>query len=81
MGRLSGHPHIVTVHDVGEDEGQPYIVSEYMRGGDVEALLADAAECRVHVNQPRSVRAAGRPAVRSGTCAGDQPPRAPMPGR
>ncbi len=41
MGRLSGHPHIVTIYDVGETDvpgetgGQPYIVSEYMAGGDV----------------------------------------------
>ena len=42
MGRLSGHPHIVTIYDVGEEDGQPYIVSEYMAGGDVEALIAAA---------------------------------------
>ena len=42
MGRLSGHPHIVTIYDVGEEDGQPYIVSEYMAGGDVEALIAEA---------------------------------------
>jgi hypothetical protein len=48
MGRLSGHPHIVTIYDVGETAvlgetgGQPYIVSEYMAGGDVEALIGEA---------------------------------------
>ena len=40
MGCLSGYPHTATVHDVGEDEGQPYIVSECMVGADVEALIA-----------------------------------------
>jgi serine/threonine protein kinase len=30
MGRLGDHPHIVTVHDVGEEAGQPYIVSQYI---------------------------------------------------
>ena len=38
MGRLGDHPHIVTIHDVGDDHGQPYIVSQYMAGGAVDAL-------------------------------------------
>lgn len=32
MGRLGDHPHIVTIHDIGEEDGQPYIVSQYMAG-------------------------------------------------
>ena len=42
MGRLGTHPHVVTVFDRGEHEGQQYIVSELMGGGDVEGLLEDA---------------------------------------
>ena len=38
MGRLGDHPHIVTIHDVGDEAGQPYIVSQYMAGGAVDAL-------------------------------------------
>ena len=38
MGKLGDHPHIVTIHDVGDDQGQPYIVSQYMAGGAVDAL-------------------------------------------
>jgi len=43
MGRLGDHPHIVTIHDVGDDGGpggqrRPYIVSQYMAGGAVDAL-------------------------------------------
>ncbi len=34
MGRLGSHPHIVTVFDLGEHEGQPYMVTELM-GGEV----------------------------------------------
>ena len=25
MGRLGSHPHIVTVYDIGEENGQPYL--------------------------------------------------------
>jgi serine/threonine protein kinase len=42
MGRLGDHPHIVNVYDVGEEQGQPYIVSQYMAGGSVENLLERA---------------------------------------
>ena len=42
MGRLGAHPHIVTVFDLGDHEGQPYIVSELMGGGAVEGLIEDA---------------------------------------
>jgi serine/threonine-protein kinase len=33
--RLSTHPHVVTVFDVGEHDGRPYIVMEYLEGGSV----------------------------------------------
>ena len=42
MGRLVSHPHIVSVFDMGEENGQPYIVTEYMEGGDVETHMDDA---------------------------------------
>jgi hypothetical protein len=38
IGALSGHPNIVTVHDVGNtDDGRPYIMMEYL----AEGSLAD----------------------------------------
>jgi tetratricopeptide (TPR) repeat protein len=43
MGRLGAHPHIVSIFDLGEHEGQPYVVTELMSGGDVEGLLERAA--------------------------------------
>jgi hypothetical protein len=39
MAQLGGHPHIVTVYDVGEEDDRPYIVSQYMDGGSVSDLL------------------------------------------
>jgi class 3 adenylate cyclase/tetratricopeptide (TPR) repeat protein len=40
MRRLGDHPHVVSVYDSGEDDGNPYMVSQYMAGGDVAGLLA-----------------------------------------
>ncbi len=47
MGRLGDHPHIVAVYDIGEEHGQPYLVSQLMSGGDVEALIEKAENHRV----------------------------------
>jgi serine/threonine protein kinase/tetratricopeptide (TPR) repeat protein len=46
MGHLGAHPHIVTVFDLGEEDGQPFIVTELMGGGDVEGLIEKAPEHR-----------------------------------
>jgi tetratricopeptide (TPR) repeat protein len=46
MGRLGAHPHIVSVYDLGEESGQPYMVTELMGGGDVEGLIEKAPEHR-----------------------------------
>src|SRR4051794_15715885 len=42
MRKLGDHPQVVPVLDTGEDAGNPFIVSSYMPGGDVESLLAAA---------------------------------------
>lgn len=33
------HPHIAAIHDVGEDEGTPYIVEEYLEGSTLRHAL------------------------------------------
>src|SRR3954447_15790062 len=37
--RLSGHPNAVTIYDVGECDGRPYIVMEYLERGSLEQRL------------------------------------------
>lgn len=37
------HPHIVDVYDVGEHEGTPYIVMEYVRGETLRRIIDDEA--------------------------------------
>src|SRR5436190_1427732 len=37
--RLSGEPHIVTIFDVGEHAGRPFIVMEYLSGGSLEQRI------------------------------------------
>jgi class 3 adenylate cyclase len=56
MGRLRDHVHVVSVYDVGEEAGVPYIVSEYLSGGSVASLLASIPDHRLDVD--RAVRIA-----------------------
>ncbi len=51
MGRLGSHSHIVTVFDLGEESGQPYMVTELMGGGDVEGVIEDAEDHRLPLEQ------------------------------
>jgi class 3 adenylate cyclase len=55
MRKLGDHPHVVPVLDTGEDDGNPFIVSRYMPGGDVQGLLAAAGG---HLEVSRAVEIA-----------------------
>ncbi len=33
------HPNIVTIYDLGEDQGRPYIAMEYLEGTDLEQII------------------------------------------
>jgi tetratricopeptide (TPR) repeat protein len=54
MGRLGDHPNIVTVHDMGEHEGKPYIVQAVM-ASDVEELIEKAVEHKLPIEQVISI--------------------------
>ena len=56
MRKLGDHPQVVPVLDTGEDDGNPFIVSRYMPGGDVEGLLA-AAGGRLEVERAVEIAA------------------------
>jgi hypothetical protein len=47
MGKLGDHPHIVPVYDIGDESGEPYLVTQLMGGGDVEGLIEKAADHRL----------------------------------
>ncbi len=42
MARLGAQAHIVTIFDIGEHEGRPFMVCEYMGGGDLHQALRGA---------------------------------------
>ena len=41
MARLD-HPNIVTVHDIGDEDGRPDLVCQYIAGGDLRQAMRDA---------------------------------------
>jgi tetratricopeptide (TPR) repeat protein/predicted Ser/Thr protein kinase len=45
------HPNIVTVHDAGEFEGQPYIVMEYVEGVTLNEYEADGLEDIIEITR------------------------------
>jgi tetratricopeptide (TPR) repeat protein len=55
MGRLGDHPNIMTIHDLGDYEGQPYIVIPVMPGGDVEGLIEKATEHRLPLDKAMDI--------------------------
>jgi len=57
MGRLGSHPHIVTVHDIGDEDRQPYIIQEFMEGGSVQDIVDQAPDHRLPIDQSLQIAA------------------------
>src|SRR4051812_28981324 len=57
MARLGDHPHVVTVHDIGEENGDPYIVSQFMAGGSLDELLEKQPDRRLDVETTLQIAA------------------------
>jgi tRNA A-37 threonylcarbamoyl transferase component Bud32 len=51
VAKLS-HPHIVPLHDFGEDQGWAYIVMEYIAGGTVREQLVRAEQAYARLSLP-----------------------------
>ena len=51
MARLGDNPNIMPIFDLGEENGQPYMVGPLMGGGDVEALIEDAEDGRLSLEE------------------------------
>ena len=56
MGRLGDHPNVVPVYDIGEEDGTPFLVTQFMGGGDLEGLIAGSPERRLPL--PDAIRIA-----------------------
>jgi eukaryotic-like serine/threonine-protein kinase len=57
VARLGSHRHIVTVLASGQDGERPYVVSEYMPGGNLRDLLDANSEGRLEVDRALAVAA------------------------
>ena len=51
MGRLGDYPHVLSIHDLEDESGQPYMVLPLMPGGDVATLLETAEDHRLTLDQ------------------------------
>jgi tRNA A-37 threonylcarbamoyl transferase component Bud32 len=58
LARLDEHPNVVRVYDIGEEDGNPFIVTQYVRGGSVADVLF---ACRpAQIKLPEAIRIAAQ---------------------
>ena len=58
LARLGGHPHLVTIHDIGDEQGQPFSVMEYTAGGSVADAVSEAEEHRLPLERTLEIATA-----------------------
>ncbi|HEY4712590.1 MAG TPA: serine/threonine-protein kinase, partial [Dehalococcoidia bacterium] len=51
MGKLGDHPNIVSIYEMSDEHGQPYIVLPLMAGGDVDGLIEKAPDHRLPLDK------------------------------
>src|SRR5688572_12910911 len=54
MARLDEHPNVVSVYDIGEEDGNPFIVTQYVRGGSVADVLCACKPAPLQI--PEAIR-------------------------
>lgn len=57
IAQMGGHPNIVAVFDLGEHDGQPFMVMELMKGGDLDAMLQAISDHILPIDQAVSIAA------------------------
>lgn len=57
MAWLGDHPNVVTIYDLGDENDQIYIVSQFMDGGDVAATLDAAPDERLSPDRALEITA------------------------
>jgi hypothetical protein len=55
MARLGDHPNVVSIHDVGTEDGTTYIVAQYVRGGSLADLMRTLPRRRMGVARALAV--------------------------
>jgi tRNA A-37 threonylcarbamoyl transferase component Bud32 len=58
LARLEEHPNVVSVYDIGEEEGNPFIVTQYVRGGSVADVLTACRPAPLQI--PEAIRIAAQ---------------------
>src|SRR5688500_13683525 len=58
MARLDEHPNVVSVYDIGEEDGNPFIVTQYVRGGSVADVLNACSPAPLQL--PEAIRIAAQ---------------------
>ena len=51
MARLGDHPNLMPIFDLGDENGQPFMVQPLMVGGDVKSLIEDADDGQLSLEE------------------------------